>query len=97
MGFSMVPGVALDFGVRYRGVDGSHTLAGGIEGAHVEDVDALHLSENLETLETGGLLEIGGDVAGLGTGTEQVVLGLDLCTIAVDVSFLASSLEIVCS
>ncbi|KAK1241920.1 hypothetical protein MKX07_007743 [Trichoderma sp. CBMAI-0711] len=55
------------------------SLAARVEGAHVEDVDALHLSENLETLETGGLLEVGGDGAGLGAGAEEVVLGLDLC------------------
>lgn len=60
----------------------SRTLAGGIEGAHVEDVDALHLSENLETLETGGLLEIGGDAAGLGTRSVKVILALDLCIVA---------------
>jgi hypothetical protein len=53
--------------------------AAGVEGAHVEDVDAVHLTENLETLETGRLLEIGGDGTGLGTRTEEVVLGLDLC------------------
>lgn len=53
--------------------------AGGVERAHVEDVDALHLTENLETLETGGLLEIGGDGAGLGTRTEEILLALDLC------------------
>lgn len=54
-------------------------LAGGIEGAHVEDVDALHLTEDLETLETGSLLEVGRDGAGLGTRTEKVVLGANLC------------------
>jgi hypothetical protein len=51
----------------------------GIEGLHVEDVDALHLSENLETLKTGGLFEIGRDGTGSGTGTEEVPLALDLC------------------
>lgn len=54
--------------------------AAGVERAHVEDVDALHLSEDLETLKTGGLLEVGGDGAGLGAGAEEVVLGLDLCS-----------------
>jgi hypothetical protein len=52
----------------------------GVEGPHVEDVDALHLSEDFETLETGGLLEIGGDGPRGGTRTEQVIFGLDLCT-----------------
>lgn len=53
--------------------------AAGVKRAHVEDVDTLHLYENLETLQTSGLLEVGGDGSGLGTGAEKVVLGLDLC------------------
>jgi hypothetical protein len=53
--------------------------AGGIKRAHVEDVDTLHLTENLQTLETGGLLEIGGDGTGGGTRTEKILLSLDLC------------------
>lgn len=55
-----------------------HTLAGGIKGTHVEDVNALHLSDEFQTLETGGLLEIGGNGTGLGTGSKEVVLDLDL-------------------
>lgn len=55
-------------------------LAAGIEGAHVENVDTLHLSEDFETLETSRLLEVGRDGAGLGTRSQQVVLSLDLCT-----------------
>jgi hypothetical protein len=55
-----------------------HTLAGGIKGTHVEDVNALHLSDEFQTLETGGLLEIGGDCTGLSTRGEEVVLDLDL-------------------
>lgn len=51
----------------------------GVEGTHVEDVDALHLTQDLETLQTGSLLEIGGDGAGLGARTEEVLLALDLC------------------
>lgn len=65
------------------GPDGDGVLdcakAAGVEGAHVEDVDALHLTEDLETLKTSGLLEVGGNGAGLGTGAEKVVLALDLC------------------
>lgn len=56
------------------------SLARGVEGGHVEDVDALHLSEDLETLETGGLLEVGGDGAGLSAGTVEILLALDLCS-----------------
>jgi len=57
------------------------TEARGVERAHVEDVDALHLAENLETLETGGLLDVGGDGAGAGAGADQVILRLDLCLV----------------
>lgn len=56
----------------------SHTLAGGIKGTHVEDVNALHLSDELQTLETGGLVEIGRNGTGLGTGSKEVLLALDL-------------------
>ena len=58
---------------------GRHTETAGVEGPHVEDVDALHLSEDLEALETGGLLDVGGDGTGLSARGEQVVHGLDLC------------------
>lgn len=54
-------------------------LAAGVQRPHVEDVNTLHLSENLETLDTGGLLEIGGDGTGSGTRTAEVIYGLDVC------------------
>jgi hypothetical protein len=56
---------------------GSKTVRG--ERPHVEDIDALHLSENFETLHTGGLLEIRGDGTGRGTGSDEVIDGLDVC------------------
>ena len=52
-------------------------LAAGIQRAHVEDVDALHLTQDLETLETSGLLQIRGDGTGLGAGSEEILLSLD--------------------
>ena len=55
------------------------TLSACIERLHVKDVDALHLSEDFETLETGGLVNVGGDGTGLGTSGHKVVLILDLC------------------
>lgn len=55
--------------------------AGSVKRAHVEDVDSLHLTENLQTLETGGLLKIGGDGTGGGTRTEEILLSLDLCKV----------------
>lgn len=60
-------------------------LAAGIQRPHVEDVDALHLSENLETLNTGGLLEIGGDGTGGGTRTAEVIYGLDVYVLTMSV------------
>jgi hypothetical protein len=55
------------------------TQARGIQRPHVEDVDAVHLAEDFEALETGGLLGVGGDGAGERAGADQVLLGLDLC------------------
>lgn len=55
-----------------------HTETAGVQGPHVEDVDALHLSEDFETLETGGLLGIGGNGTGLSTRGKEVVHALDL-------------------
>lgn len=71
--------------ISFRGRN-SHTLAGGVKGTHVEDVDALHLSDQLETLETGGLDEVGRDGSGLGARRNQVILGLDLCKLGIGVS-----------
>ena len=56
-----------------------HTFARGVEWAHIEDIDALHLSEDFQTLETSGLLEICGDGTGLSTRWEEVALALDVC------------------
>lgn len=55
------------------------TDAAGIQWPHVENVDALHLSKNLETLKTRGMLGISGNGTGLRTGSKKVGLGLDLC------------------
>lgn len=71
-GVLLITGAVDDDGV----FDGA--LAGGIKGTHVEDVNALHLSDELQTLETGGLVEIGGNGTGLGTWSKEVLLGLDL-------------------
>lgn len=55
------------------------TYPGRVQGPHVEDVDTLHLAENFQSLETGGLFEIGRDGTGSSTGGEQIVFGSDLC------------------
>jgi hypothetical protein len=56
------------------------TLPAGIKRAQVEDIHALHLSKNFETLKTSGLLEVGGHGTGCGTGRgKKVLLAGDLC------------------
>jgi hypothetical protein len=55
------------------------TLPAGIKRAHIEDIHALHLSKNFQTLETSGLLEIGRHGTGLSTLGDKVSLGSDLC------------------
>ena len=81
IGFSIVPvghrqSAYLQAG---GGVGAPRTFAGGVQRPHVEDVDTLHLSENLKTLQTGGLLKVGRDSARLGTGSDEVFLNFDLC------------------
>jgi hypothetical protein len=58
------------------------TETAGVQWPHVEDVNALHLSEDFETLKTGGLLGIGGNGTGLRTRGKKVGLSLDLCSCA---------------
>ena len=53
---------------------------------HVEHVDALHLAEDLEALEAGGLLEVGRDGAGGGALGEQVRLAADVLEALVHVA-----------
>lgn len=38
---------------------------------HVENIHTFHFTQKLESLQTGGLVDIRGDRAGLGTGTNQ--------------------------
>jgi hypothetical protein len=78
MGSSGVPAVISMPSMLY-GVGGC-TKTAGVEGPHVEDIDALHLSEDFETLETGRLLGVGGNGTGLSTLGDEVLHGLDRCT-----------------
>ena len=55
------------------------TFPTSIQRFHVEDVNALHFTEDFETLETGGLVDVGGDGTGLGSGGEEVFFCLDVC------------------
>merc|ERR1712230_217536 len=59
-----------------RVVEGTDTAS--VQRPHVEDVDALHLAENFQTLQTGSLLKVGRDGTGGTTRREKVVLILDL-------------------
>jgi len=56
----------------------SRTDTASVQRPHVEDVDALHLAENFQTLQTGSLLKVGRDGTGGTTRREKVVLILDL-------------------
>lgn len=64
-----------------------------IERAHVEDVDALHLSQNLQTLQTSGLLEIRRDASRSGTGCEKILFGFDFCNVIFPLVFAAMLLK----
>jgi hypothetical protein len=54
------------------------TFAGRVQWPHVEDINALHLSQDLQPLETGGLLEVGGDGTRWSSGADEVHGLLDL-------------------
>lgn len=58
-----------------------YTLSRSVQGPHVENVNALHFTDEFETLETGGLVDVRGDSSGLGTGGHQVFFGFDFCDI----------------
>lgn len=57
-------------------LDGSNAV--GRQWLHVEDINALHLSENFKTLETSGLLQIGCDSTRLCALGKEVGVGLDV-------------------
>lgn len=57
---------------------GTHTFSACVQGLHVEDVEALHLSQDLQSLETSCLLKVGRDGAGFGAGWEEVGFGFDV-------------------
>ena len=60
------------------GLRRQRTNTAGIQWPHIENINTLHLSQNFETLETGGLFEIGGHGTGLRTRGEEVGLSVDL-------------------
>ena len=53
------------------------TFSGGIKRSHVENIIPLHLSDELQTLKTGRLLEIRRHGTGLGTGGKKILLRVD--------------------
>lgn len=56
----------------------SRTETAGVQWPHVEDIDALHLSEDFQALQTGGLFGVGGNGTGLRTRRKQVSLARNL-------------------
>lgn len=62
-----------------RGKARRRTLPGRVQRPHVEDVDSLHLADEFETLETGGLVDVCGDSSGFGARGNQIVFLVDLC------------------
>lgn len=56
-----------------------YTFAAGVQRSHIEDVNALHLAENLQTFETGRLFKIGGHGAWLATGGHEIVHAGNVC------------------
>ena len=66
------------WGGRRRGLD--HTETGSVKRLHVKNVDPLHFSENLQSFETGGLFEVGGDGARFGARADQVLRVADFCS-----------------
>lgn len=54
------------------------SLAGSIKRLHIEHVNAPHLSEQFQSLKTGSLLEITGNLTGLTSGGKEVIFGLHL-------------------
>ena len=51
----------------------------GRERFHVENINALHLSKNFKTFETGCLFEIGRDSTGRSSRGKQIVFTFNLC------------------
>ena len=56
----------------------SRTMSASIQRPHIEDINPLHLSQNLQPLQTGGLFEIGRDGAWRRTGSYEVTICVDL-------------------
>ncbi len=67
-----------------------HTDSAGIQRFHIKDVDALHLAQDLEPFQPGGLFEIGGDGPGRGAGGQEILFGFDIC-LTTNISAIASS------
>jgi hypothetical protein len=57
---------------------GLHTSTASIQRLHIKDVDAVHLAQDLKSLQTSALLEVGRDGAGRSSGREEVRVVLNL-------------------
>lgn len=56
-----------------------HTLAASIQRLHVENINTLHLSQDFQSVQTSGLLEVRRDSADFRSLGEEVVFSLDFC------------------
>jgi len=93
MGFSNVPDMSISprfhpqprrhrtstCGLILNSRDGSRTFAGSVQWLHIENVNALHLPQNFESLQTSRLLQVRGNRANCCSGANEVRLVLDLC------------------
>lgn len=62
---------------------GVHTSTASIQRLHIKDIDAVHLAQDLESLQTSALLEVGRDGARRSSGWEEVRVILNLyCSIS---------------
>ena len=71
--------VVFVFVVGYRNTGSEErTCSIGRKRLHVEDINPLHLPQDLQTLQARGLLEICGDCARFRARTDEVCLFMDL-------------------
>jgi hypothetical protein len=55
------------------------TFARSIQWLHIKNINALHLPQNLESLQSGRLLQVRGHRCDCCSGTDEVCLILDFC------------------
>lgn len=61
--------------------------AGSIQWPCIKDIYTLHFAEDFESLKTSRLFIVGRDGAGVATGTDKILLGLDLYLVPISGCF----------